>query len=224
MNKKAIVLSSGGLDSTTCLSIALKEGYEVYPLTFLYGQKHSQEVEQAKLIRRELKIPEENHLFVNIDNIGRSALTSAELNIPDKDEEGIPDTYVPARNILFLSYAVSLAESIEAEAVYIGVSSIDYSGYPDCRPEFINTYQEVINVGTKRGVEGNPVQIKTPLIDKTKVETIEMGLELDAPYYLTTTCYRGREKACGNCPACEIRLKAFAEVGVEDPIQYEEIK
>ncbi|KXS40401.1 MAG: queuosine biosynthesis protein QueC [Candidatus Frackibacter sp. T328-2] len=220
MTKRAIVLSSGGLDSTTCLSIALDEGYEVYPLTFLYGQKHSKEVEQAKLVRSELGIPEDNHLFARIDNIGHSALTSDEIEIPDGEGEGIPDTYVPARNILFLSYAVSLAEGIDAEVVYIGVSSIDYSGYPDCRPEFINAYQQVINVGTKAGVEGNPIEIKTPLIDKTKAETIEIGLKLDAPYYLTTTCYRGDEKACGSCPACEIRLKAFAKVGVEDPIEY----
>ncbi|SJZ37996.1 7-cyano-7-deazaguanine synthase QueC [Selenihalanaerobacter shriftii] len=221
MNKKAIVLSSGGLDSTTCLSIALDEGYEVYPLSFLYGQKHSREIEQSKLIREELGIPKENHLFVRVDNIGESALTNDEVDIPEDETEGIPDTYVPARNMLFLSYAVSLAEGVGAEAVYIGISSIDYSGYPDCRPEFIEAYQKTIDVGTKAGVEGDSVQIKTPLIDKTKVETIEIGLELKAPYNLTTTCYRGEEKACGKCPSCKIRLKAFDKIGVKDPIEYE---
>ncbi len=219
--KKAIVLSSGGLDSTTCLSIALDRGYDVYPMSFFYGQKHSREIEQSRLIREELGLPEENHFFIKVDNIGQSALTDKSVAISNDDIESIPDTYVPARNILFLSYAISIGEELGVESVFIGISNIDYSGYPDCRPEFIDKYQELINIGTKRGVENNPIKIKAPLLNKSKKETIEIGLQLNTPYHLTTTCYNGQEKACGECSACKIRLNAFAEIGIEDPIPYQ---
>ncbi|MFW6030938.1 MAG: 7-cyano-7-deazaguanine synthase QueC [Halanaerobiales bacterium] len=222
--KKAIVLSSGGLDSTTCLTMAIDQGYDVYPLTFKYGQRHSIEIEKSKLIRDELGIPEKNHILVNIDNIGGSALTKEEIEITDKETEGIPTTYVPARNILFLSYAVSIGEELGVDAIFIGVSSIDYSGYPDCRPEFIKAFQDLITVGTKAGVEGKAIKIEAPLVNLSKAETIELGLKLNTPYHLTTTCYRGGEKACGTCPSCRLRLKAFEELGIEDPIRYEKTK
>lgn len=214
---RAIILSSGGLDSTTCLSIALDRGYKVYPLTFLYGQKHKKEIKAAQKIRNYLNIPKDNHFFIKIDRIGKSALTCDSVEIPTKETDGIPDTYVPARNIIFLSYATSLAEEINADAIFIGVSSVDYSGYPDCRPKFINSIQNSINLGTKQETE---IEIKVPLINLSKSETIKKGLELNTPYHLTTTCYNGGQKACGECPSCKIRLKAFEEIGIKDPIEY----
>ena len=150
--KKIIVLSSGGLDSTTCLSIALEKDAKIYPLTFVYGQKHKKEVEQIKLIRKELGISKENHIIINLNSIGGSALIDEDMNISQEDNQSIPNTYVPGRNIIFLSYATSIAEKIGSTEIYIGVSSIDYSGYPDCRPEFIKKFQELIDIGTKSGV------------------------------------------------------------------------
>ena len=218
--KKAIVLSSGGLDSTTCLSIALDQGYDIYPMSFYYGQKHSKEIDQSILIREELDISEDKHYFIKVDRIGQSELTDNSNDISENEKDSIPNTYVPARNILFLSYAISIGEELNVDSVFIGVSSIDYSGYPDCRPEFIDKYQELINVGTKRGIENNSIKIEAPLINKSKKETIEIGLKLNTPYHLTTTCYNGMKKACGECPSCRIRLKAFKELGIEDPIEY----
>ncbi|HOQ37372.1 MAG TPA: 7-cyano-7-deazaguanine synthase QueC [Acetivibrio sp.] len=217
--KKAVVLLSGGLDSTTCLSVALKDGYEVYPLSFDYGQRHYKELDSAKKVVKYYNI--KTHKIVKMGNVGGSALTDADIDVPDYKGTGeIPVTYVPARNIVFLSYAAGYAEVVDAEAIYIGVNSVDYSGYPDCRPEFIEAFEKVIKVGTKRGVEGNAIKIVTPLINLSKAEIIKLAYENNAPLHLTTSCYRGEEKACGVCDSCVLRLKGFKEAGIVDTIEY----
>lgn len=218
--KKAVVLLSGGLDSTTCMAVAKHQGYALYPISFDYKQRHSIELEMAKKVAEFYNV--NDHKIISIDNVGGSALTDTNIEVPDyKGDETIPVTYVPARNILFLSFALGYAEVLGAEAIFIGVSSVDYSGYPDCRQEFIDAYQKVINVGTAAGVEGNSITIKAPLIHLTKAETIKLGIEYGAPYQLTTSCYNGRDKACGTCDSCTLRLKGFGEAGIIDPIAYE---
>lgn len=217
--KKAVVLLSGGLDSTTCMAIVKSEGYEIYPISFEYGQRHSRELECAKRVAKYFKV--EEHKIIKMDNVGGSALTDDSIDVPDyKGDSEIPVTYVPARNILFLSYALGYAEVIGAEAIFIGVSAVDYSGYPDCRPEFINAFQNVVNEGTAAGVKGHSIKIKTPLIYLSKGETIKLGTKLGAPYELTTSCYKGGEKACGVCDSCVLRLKGFEEAGIKDKIEY----
>lgn len=216
---KAVVLLSGGLDSTTCLSVAFKKGYEVYPLSFDYGQRHKKELDCVKQIAKYYKIKTQK--LIRIDNVGGSALTDSNIEVPEyKGLPHIPVTYVPARNIIFLSYAVGYAETIDAEAIYIGVNAIDYSGYPDCRPEFIEAFEKVIKVGTKSGANGKPIKIETPLINLSKAEIISLACENNAPLHLTTSCYKGEEKACGMCDSCVLRLKGFKEAGIEDPIEY----
>ncbi len=218
--KKAVVLLSGGLDSTTCLSVALKEGYEVYPISFDYGQRHRKELHCAGLIAKYYRI--KNYNVIKIGNVGGSALTDMRIDVPlHKVSKFIPVTYVPARNIIFLSYAVGYAEVVGADAIYIGVNAIDYSGYPDCRPEFISAFRNMIKVGTKSGVEGHPINIITPLIDLTKADIIRLACDNRAPLHLTSSCYKGGEKACGVCDSCALRLKGFKEAGIEDPIEYE---
>jgi len=217
--KKAVILLSGGLDSTTCMSIADKEGYELYPISFDYGQRHTRELEAAKSVAKFYQVNE--HRIFHIDNVGGSALTDPSIQVPEYKEDGeIPVTYVPARNILFLSYALGYAEVIAAEAIYIGISSVDYSGYPDCRPEFLEAFQKVAMVGTKMGVQGQPIQIKAPLIQLSKADTIRLATQNGAPLHLSTSCYRGGEKACGTCDSCTLRLRGFAEAGITDPINY----
>lgn len=217
--KKAVVLLSGGLDSTTCMSVAHKEGYELYPLSFDYGQRHKRELEAAKAIAQFYEVKE--HRIIKIDNVGGSALTDSSIQVPDYAEDGqIPVTYVPARNILFLSYALGYGEVIGAEAIFIGISAVDYSGYPDCRPEFLQAFQKVVDVGTKAGVSGQTIKIVAPLIHLSKAATIQLANENGAPLHLTTSCYRGGEKACGTCDSCTLRLKGFAEAGITDPIDY----
>lgn len=220
--KKAVVLLSGGLDSTTCMAVAQDEGYELYALSFDYGQRHNKEIENAARVAKHYGVRE--HRVFKIGYVEGNALTDGSVDVPDYNGgDTIPVTYVPARNILFLSYAAGYAESIGAEAVFIGVSSVDYSGYPDCRPVFIEAFQRVLEVGTKMGVEGNPIKIKTPLIDLSKAQTILLGQSLGAPYHLTTSCYRGGKAACGVCDSCTLRLKGFKEAGIKDPIDYEKV-
>jgi 7-cyano-7-deazaguanine synthase len=222
MSKKAVIVLSGGLDSTTCMGIAKEEGYELYPITFHYGQRHNREVEQAIEVGKYYEV--KDHRIVDLTflkDIGGSALTDDELEVPTEAEEGIPVTYVPARNMIFLALSSAYAEVIGATAVYTGVSAVDYSGYPDCRPEFIKSMEETINLATKAGVTGQNIQVKTPLINLSKKETIEAGLSLDVPYELTTSCYNGKEAACGKCDSCQLRLKGFKEAGSSDPITYE---
>ncbi|MFC4768134.1 7-cyano-7-deazaguanine synthase QueC [Effusibacillus consociatus] len=223
--KKAVVILSGGLDSTTCMAVARDAGYDVWPLTFFYGQKHSIELESAKRVAAHYGY-ETRHFIADLNGIIRgSALTDADKEIPTgRSEEEmtseIPVTYVPARNIVFLSIALSYAESIGAEALYIGVNALDYSGYPDCRPEFIQAFQEVINKGTVAGAHGNGIQIEAPLQNLTKAEIVKLGTRVGAPLEFTHSCYLGTDPSCGVCDSCQLRIKGFKEAGVEDPIRY----
>lgn len=223
--KKAVVVLSGGLDSTTCMAVAQKAGYDVWPLTFFYGQKHSIELESAKRVAAHYGY-EHRHFIADLNGIIRgSALTDADKEIPVGRSETemaseIPVTYVPARNIVFLSVALSYSEAIGAEAIYIGVNALDYSGYPDCRPEFIEAFQEVINKGTVAGAHGKGIRIEAPLQHLTKAEIVKLGSELDAPLQFTHSCYQGTDPSCGVCDSCQLRIKGFKEAGVADPIRY----
>lgn len=225
MKEKAVIVLSGGLDSTTCMGIAKSKGYELYPITFRYGQRHDREVEQAKKVAAFYHVRE--HRIVDIDffrQIGGSALTDSAIDVPQSGEDGgIPVTYVPGRNMIFLSLASAYAEVIGAGAIFTGVSSVDYSGYPDCRPEFISSMNQTINLATKKGVSesGNGLAILTPLMHLTKGATIEAGTKLGVPYRLTTSCYKGGETACGTCDSCRLRIKGFKEAGLVDPIPYQ---
>jgi len=224
MQKKAVILYSGGLDSTTCLAIAKQEGYEPYAMSFSYGQRHKHELEVAKRNARPMGAVD--HLVVDFDlrKMGGSALT-ADIAVPKGgvEEDEIPVTYVPARNTIFLSFALGWAETLGAFDIFIGVNALDYSGYPDCRPEFIAAYETMANLATKAGVEGTGrLKIHTPLISLTKADIIRKGLELGVDYGLTHSCYDPSEdgSACGLCDSCRLRLKGFAEAGVTDPIRY----
>lgn len=220
---KGVVLLSGGLDSSTTLGIANEEVDELYAMTFLYGQKHDRELQSAKDLASHYSIVEHKILEIPIAEVGKSSLLKDGEDIPeDRDiDEEIPSTYVPARNIIYLSYALSYAESIEADAIYIGANAVDYSGYPDCRPDFYEAFEDMAEEGTKRGVEGDPIDIRYPLIDLTKGDIVKKADELDVPLEKTWSCYKGKEKACGVCDSCRLRLKGFKEAGLEDPIEYE---
>ena len=223
MSDKAVVILSGGLDSTTCMAVAADEGFEIYALTFDYGQRHRREVDCARRVAEHFGARE--HRIVQLDflqHIGGSSLTDSRMEIPSGETgEEIPNTYVPGRNLIFLSLAASFAEVIGARAIFIGVSAVDYSGYPDCRPQFIEAVNRVLRVGTRAGDRSEPIEIRTPLIHLSKAETIKLGHRLGAPYHLTTSCYRGGERACGECDSCRLRLKGFREAGIIDPIPYE---
>ncbi len=217
--KKAVVLLSGGLDSTTCMSVAQQEGFTIYALSYDYGQRHWRELEFAAEIAKFYNVAE--HRVIKLASVGGSALTDLNIEVPDFQETiEIPVTYVPARNILFLSYALGYGEVVEAQSIFIGVNAVDYSGYPDCRPEFIQAFQKVIQLGTKSGVEGSPIEIITPLIHLSKGDIVKLAVENGAPLHLTNSCYKGGEKACGRCDSCRLRLRGFAQAGVEDPIAY----
>jgi len=220
--KKAVVVLSGGLDSTTCMGMAQTDGFALYPVTFDYGQRHAREIECAKAVAAHYESVA--HRIVGLDflrQMGGSALTDASLQVPTHGVgEGIPITYVPGRNLLFLSIASSYAEVIGASAIYIGVNALDYSGYPDCRSEFIEAVAHTIRVGTKAGVEGHTPSIETPLLRLSKAQIIQAGMEINVPYELTTSCYMGEEIACGVCDSCRLRLKGFEEAGYHDNIVY----
>ena len=224
--KHAVVLLSGGLDSTTTLAIAIAQGYATYALSFDYGQRHKIEIEAARRIVKSLGVKE--HRVVEIDNrlFGDSALTDA-VDVPKSRPEkeisaGIPVTYVPARNIIFLSHALAWAEMIPAGHIFLGVNAIDYSGYPDCRPEFIAMFETLANIGTKAGVEGRRFQIHAPLIKMSKAQIVRKAIELDVDLALTHSCYdpTPEGRACGQCDSCQLRRKGFREAGVIDPIKY----
>jgi 7-cyano-7-deazaguanine synthase len=224
MQKKAVILYSGGLDSTTCLAIAREQGYDPYAISFSYGQRHQQELEVAKRNARPMGALD--HLLVEFDlrKMGGSALTS-DLAVPKDgvEDNAIPVTYVPARNTIFLSFALGWAEVLGSFDIFIGVNALDYSGYPDCRPEFIQAFETMANLATKAGVEGSGrMTIHTPLISLTKAEIIKKGLSLGVDYALTHSCYDPTEDgaACGLCDSCRLRLKGFAEAGVADPVRY----
>lgn len=220
---KAVVLLSGGLDSTVCMAVANSRGYELYPISFNYHQRHSRELESARQVADYYCA--KRHLIIenNMDAIGGSALTDKNIEVPagDVDRSDIPVTYVPARNLIFLSYALGYAEVVHANKIFIGVNALDYSGYPDCRPEFIEHFQVLANYATKAAVaDKQPVFIETPLINLTKKDIVLLGDRLGAPFHLTTSCYRGGKEACGVCDSCLLRLKGFAEAGINDPIPY----
>lgn len=220
----AIVLLSGGLDSSTTMGIADDENEELYALTFTYGQKHDKEVESANKLADHYSVKEHKALDIPLSEIGRSSLLKEGEDIPSHEEEKIgeeiPSTYVPARNIVLLSYALSYAESVDADSIYIGANAVDYSGYPDCRPEFYEAFENMAEKGTKRGIEEEPIEIKYPLIDLTKGEIVKKADQLNVPLKYTWSCYKGKEKACGECDSCRLRLKGFEEAGLEDPIEY----
>ena len=227
VSKKAVVLSSGGLDSSTVMAIAKSEGYEIYSLSFRYGQRHSQELVSAGKIANAFNV--KKHLVVGIDlrKIGGSALTD-EMAVPKdrtiKDmEKNMPVTYVPARNTIFLSLALGWAEVLGADTIFIGVNSIDYSGYPDCRPEFIAAFEHMANLATRAGVEGRmKITIRTPLINMTKAQIIQKGVALGVDYSMTHSCYDPSPEglACGSCDSCLLRKKGFLEAGIPDPTRY----
>ena len=223
---RAVVLLSGGLDSSTCLAIALSKGREVQALTVDYGQRHRKEIEAAKNVAKHFGVKEHTVVTVDLAEIGGSALTDTSVAVPERrsTEEmarGIPVTYVPARNTILLGLALARAEASDADEIYIAATSVDFSGYPDCRPEFYEAFREVARLGTKRGVEGRPVRIHTPLIRMTKADIVRTGDQLGVPFDLTWSCYHGRAKACGVCDSCQLRLKGFREAGLRDPIPYE---
>jgi 7-cyano-7-deazaguanine synthase len=225
--KSAIVLLSGGLDSTTTLALARDEGYAVYALTFRYGQRHEAEIEAARRIAEKAGVVEHVVAQIDLKAFGGSALTD-DIAVPkgrtiEEMGNGIPVTYVPARNTIFLSFALAWAEVVGSNDIFIGVNALDYSGYPDCRPEYIAAYERMANLATKAGVEGQQsLKIHTPLIHLTKAEIVRKGLELGVDYSLTLTCYdpSPTAEACGNCDACLLRLKGFSENGIRDPARY----
>ncbi|OLD88382.1 MAG: 7-cyano-7-deazaguanine synthase QueC [Verrucomicrobia bacterium 13_1_20CM_4_54_11] len=224
--KSAVVLLSGGIDSTTTLAIALAEGYEAYALSFDYGQRHQIETQAARRAADSLGAKKHRIAKIDLRVFGGSALTG-DIDMPKQRSEteiadGIPVTYVPARNTIFLAYALGWAEVIQAADIFLGVNAIDYSGYPDCRPEFIEAFQTVANVGTKAGVEGRRFQIHTPLIKFSKAEIIRKAVELGVDLSLTHSCYDPSPDglACGECDSCLLRLKGFREAGIQDPIRY----
>lgn len=221
---KAVILLSGGLDSTVCMAYAKDKGYELCPISFNYHQRHSIELESAKKVARFYQVA--NHIIIetNMNDIGGSALTDTSIDVPDGniDSSEIPVTYVPARNLIFLSYALSYAEAIGAQRILIGVNALDYSGYPDCRPAFIEKFQEVANYATKAtAADHKEILIETPLLNLSKKEIVELGTRLGAPLHVSHSCYRGGEKACGVCDSCQLRLKGFREAGLVDPVPYE---
>ena len=222
---KAVVLVSGGLDSTTCLAMAREKGFDLYALTFNYGQRHDHELNSAKMVVDFFNI--QNHSIIDIDlaQFGGSALTD-QIDVPKKrdlsDMAEIPVTYVPARNTVFLSLALAWAEVLGSFDIFIGVNALDYSGYPDCRPEYISSFEKTANLATKAGVSGSSFRIHTPLIDLTKSEIVKVGMDLGVDYSLTSSCYDPDQDGnpCGLCDACYLRLKGFKEAGVIDPLNY----
>tara|TARA_B100000131_G_scaffold309366_1_gene339758 strand:- start:574 stop:1254 length:681 start_codon:yes stop_codon:yes gene_type:complete len=222
---KAVVLVSGGLDSTTCLGIAREKGFELYALTFNYGQRHNHELNSSKMIVDFFNIHDHSIIDIDLGKFGGSALTD-QIDIPKKrdlsDMAEIPVTYVPARNTVFLSLALAWAEVLGSFDIFIGVNALDYSGYPDCRPEYISSFEKTANLATKAGVSGSSFRIHTPLIDMTKSEIIKVGIGLGIDYSLTSSCYDPNQggNPCGLCDACYLRLKGFKEAGIIDPLNY----
>ncbi len=226
--KKAVILFSGGLDSTTVLALARAEGYSVHALSFRYGQRHMQELAAARKLAHLMGVEEHLVIDINMRDIGGSALTD-DIEVPKADQPGheegeIPVTYVPARNTIFLSFALGWAEVLGADSIFIGVNAIDYSGYPDCRPEFISAFEKMANLATKAGVEGTTrIRIKTPLLHMSKADIIRKGMELGVDYGMTHSCYDPSPEgyACGRCDSCILRKQGFARAGVPDPTRYQ---
>lgn len=218
---RAVLLLSGGLDSTTVAAMLKSEHIEFSALTVDYGQRHSRELKSARQVASHFGAKEHIVMSLDMTKIGGSALTDSGIQVPDSGGNGIPVTYVPARNTIFLSLALAFAEAREADSVYIGANAVDYSGYPDCRPEFIDAFNRLVEVAVKRTVEGRPLRVVAPLMRMSKAEIIRMGTEMQAPYELSWSCYRGGSRACGRCDSCSIRLRGFEEAGIRDPLEYE---
>ena len=220
--KRAVILVSGGLDSTTVLAMAQAQGYACYTLSFDYGQRHRAELSAADRVSHALGDVEHKLVKLNLDSIGGSALTDTSIDVPEEETQGIPITYVPARNTVFLSIALGWAEVLGAHDIFIGVNAVDYSGYPDCRPEYIAAFEAMANLATRVGVEGQKMTIHTPLMELGKDDIILAGIALGVDYSITVSCYQATEKglACGKCDSCRLRRQGFAGAGVEDPTHY----
>ena len=228
MVKKAVCLVSGGLDSCVTAYIAKKEGYQVYALSFNYGQRHKKELNCAKQIADSVNAKQHIVFNLDLDKFDGSSLVDKSLNVETNhklEEIGkkIPSTYVPARNTVFLSLALAYAEVVGADTVFIGATATDYSGYPDCRPKYLKAFQKMADLATKKGVEGKPVKIKVPLLNLTKAEIIKKGKNLGVPFEKTWSCYQGLKEACGRCDSCLLRLKGFKEASFKDPLKYESL-
>ncbi|MCQ4346859.1 7-cyano-7-deazaguanine synthase QueC [Pseudomonas stutzeri] len=220
--KKAVILLSGGLDSATVLAMARAEGYACYTMSFDYGQRHRAELQAAERVARQLGAVEHKVVGIDLNGIGGSALTDASIAVPEAPGEGIPVTYVPARNTLFLSLALGWAEVLGARDIFIGVNAVDYSGYPDCRPEFVEAFERLANLATRAGVEGEGFRIRAPLQYLSKAEIIRAGIARGVEFALTVSCYQADAdgRACGRCDSCRLRAEGFASAGVVDPTRY----
>ena len=222
MSDKAVVLVYGGLDSSTVIALALQQGYRCYTLSFDYGQRHRSELEAAKRVSELMKVEEHKIVRLDLGTIGGSALTDTTIDVPEQETAGIPVTYVPARNTVFLSIALGWAEVLEADTIFLGVNAVDYSGYPDCRPEYISSFEAMANLATRAGVEGNKLSIQAPLMDMTKGEIISAGTSLGVDYSQTVSCYQASMDglACGKCDSCRLRIEGFNQAGISDPTRY----
>ena len=220
--KRAVILLSGGLDSATVVAMAKDAGYSCYTMSFDYGQRHRAELNAAARVARDLGVVEHKVIGLNLDGIGGSALTDSSIDVPEAPSEGIPITYVPARNTVFLSLALGWAEVLGARDIFIGVNAVDYSGYPDCRPEFVEAFERMANLATKAGVQGQGFTIQAPLQNLSKADIVRAGVKLGVDYSLTVSCYQADDNghACGKCDSCRLRAEGFAAAGVNDPTPY----
>ena len=223
MSKIAVILVSGGLDSTTVVAMAKSQGYDCYTLSFDYGQRHRSELQAAQRVSKLMEVIEHKVVKLDLGTIGGSALTDTSIDIPEEETSGIPVTYVPARNTVFLSIALGWAEVLGANDIFLGVNAVDYSGYPDCRPEYISAFETVANLATKSGVEGQKLSIHAPLIDMTKAQIVHTGLALGVDYSQTVSCYQAslEGQACGRCESCRLRRQGFEQAAVKDPTRYQ---
>ncbi|WP_259753513.1 7-cyano-7-deazaguanine synthase QueC [Pseudomonas sp. GCEP-101] len=221
-HQKAVILLSGGLDSATVVAMAKADGYDCYTMSFDYGQRHRAELQAAERVARQQGVIEHKVIGLNLNGIGGSALTDSSIEVPEAPSEGIPVTYVPARNTVFLSLALGWAEVLGARDIFIGVNAVDYSGYPDCRPEFVEAFERMANLATKAGVEGEGFRIQAPLQFLSKAQIIEAGIAQGVDYSLTVSCYQADEdgRACGKCDSCRLRSEGFAAAGISDPTRY----
>lgn len=222
MTKKAVILVSGGLDSSTVLAMAKQQGFDCYTLSFDYGQRHRSELFAAAKVSESMQVKAHKVVSLDLGTIGGSALTDTNIDVPEYETTGIPVTYVPARNTVFLSIALGWAEVLGANDIFVGVNAVDYSGYPDCRPDYINAFEQMANLATKAGVEGNKLTVHAPLIDMTKGQIIQAGTKIGVDYSVTVSCYQADEEgaACGVCDSCRLRKQGFIDAGLKDPTRY----
>ena len=222
MTQKAVILVSGGLDSSTVLAMAKQQGFDCYTLSFDYGQRHRSELFAAAKVSEAMQVEAHKVVSLDLGTIGGSALTDTNIDVPEYETTGIPVTYVPARNTVFLSIALGWAEVLGANDIFVGVNAVDYSGYPDCRPDYINAFEQMANLATKAGVEGNKLTVHAPLIDMTKGQIIQAGLQIGVDYAVTVSCYQADEEgaACGVCDSCRLRKQGFIDAGLKDPTRY----